>query len=161
MKQKWDKKESQMRHNEISPILAQYFGGQSDTNYVLDHIMPILLKRSSDGVHSLDKPPSKAHLRKINDFMDAAVSIGQLEAVNKGPAYLTKLYSQLHSDPKSSGPPQPKNTKPKGQMTPKQIYARLEIIEKVLTSQQRHIAKHWTVEQMFDETFRSRVVHLN
>ena len=45
-------------------------------------------------------------------------------------------------------------------MTPKQIYARLEIIEKVLTSQQRHIAKHWTVEQMFDETFRSRVVHL-
>ena len=105
-------------------------------------------------MHSLDKPPSKTHQRKINDFIDTVVSIGQLEPVNKGPLYLTKLYSPVNPDQKL-GPQQAKSDKPKGQMTPKQIYARLEIVEKVLTSQQRGIAKHWTVQEMSDETVRA------
>jgi len=84
--------------------------------------------------------------------MESTVSAGEIPVVRKGPLYLTKLYTPLK--PESKLAPKIKNQKQKTQMTPKQIYARLEIIEKVLTTQQRHISEHWTVEQMFDETFR-------
>ena len=133
--------------------IERYFPSQTDVNYTLEHILPILLRRSADGVHNLDKPPSKTHQKKVNDFMESTVGTGEIAVVRKGPLYLTKLYAPLKPDPKL-GTPKTKNPKQKTQMTPKQIYARLEIIEKVLATQQRHISEHWTIEQMFDETFR-------
>ena len=124
-------------------------------NYVLERILPILMKRSADGVHNLDKPPSKTHQKKVNEFIEQLVALGMIESVNRSPLYLTKLFSPLVAAEPKTPSQKAKVSQVKEKTSPKQIYARMETIDKVLTNQQRHIAKHWTVEQMFDETFRS------
>ena len=117
--------------------------------------MPILLRRGADGVHNLDKPPSKIQLKKVNDFIERTVQLGLIEAVNRTPVYISKIWTPFNIA--KSGPKAGAKPRPKAVTNPKQMYARYDLVEKVLKEQQRLIAKHWTIEQIFEETFRNEI----
>ena len=138
---------------QLFDFLVDYFPNQSDTNYSLEHILPILLRRAADGVHNLDKPPSRMQLKKINDFIERTVQLGTIEAVNKTPVFISKIWTPFILA--NNGPKVGVKPRPKGITNPKQMWARYDLIEKILKDQQRLIAKHWSVEQIFEETFRT------
>ena len=67
---------------EVIPILINYctihYGQQTDVNYVLETNVPLLLKRSGEGVPNLDDVKNISKNQKQNEILNATVNIGTL-----------------------------------------------------------------------------------
>jgi hypothetical protein len=69
---------------QLMEFLNKYFPAPSDISYVLEKILPILMKRGAEGVHNLENQPTKTQLNKINDFIESTVALGSMEVIAKG-----------------------------------------------------------------------------
>ena len=68
--------------------------------------------------------------------------------VSKTPIYYTKTFSPFATE--SKGRPGGKRGEV---LSPKQTWARLEIVYKIIRTQQALMSKHWKTDQLFDNTF--------
>merc|ERR1712131_549195 len=147
-------KEVQAAGIELIPLIIQYctmhYGTQADVNYILEINLPILLKKSAEAVPNLvgDLPKQV----KPNEILNATVNIGTLESVQRTPLYYTKVFTPFATEAQKRTNPTSRNKK-ENILTPKQTYARLEIVEKIIRTQQTLLAKHWDTEKYFFATF--------
>jgi len=141
---------------ELIPLLihfaALYHGQQSDVNFVIESILPILLKRSSEAVPNLDDARAIERSKRTNEILDATVNLGTLDSVSKTAIYFTKTFAPFATETK--GRPGANVKRNVNQLSPKQTWARLEIVYKIIRQQQTLLSKHWKTEQLFENTFQ-------
>ena len=72
--------------------------------------------------------------------------------MSKTAIYYTKTFAPFATETK--GRPGAANVKRANQLSPKQTWARLEIVYKIIRQQQTLLSKHWKTEQLFENTFQ-------